>query len=115
MENKVIEALEKKGCNRWTKTTDSGKTYDRLYIDVNVIGSYKYKSKSSGWYDNCEIGGIGVANHRYNSIARFGKIYIDLTDNDSIVTEYCAGCSDIIVTAVKQLIASAEELANAEA
>lgn len=82
-DNVIQILLEEIDGHRWTKTTDSGKTYDRLYIDKNwIIKAYGYKLwfYNTGNISYAELDGEKVSNYSakktIDSIAY--NIYLDL-------------------------------------
>lgn len=103
MKQQLIEALEKKGFNRWTKGN-----MDRLYINPTQIGLY-LEHYNTGNVRYAELNGEPISNTRGREM-KSAKCYIDIATGD------CVSDYDVFVEAMQALLAEAEaELAEEEA
>lgn len=103
MDQKVIEALEKKGFSRWTKGT-----MDRLYINPTCIG-LELEYYKTGNVSDAYLNGERISNTRGREM-KAAKCYIDIATGD------CVSNYDVFVEAMQALLAEAEaELAEEEA
>lgn len=103
MKQQLIEALEKKGFNRWTKGT-----MDRLYINPTRLG-LELGYYKTGNVSDAYLNGERISNTSGREM-KASKCYID------IATGECVSNYDVFIEAMQALLAEAEaELAEEEA
>lgn len=103
MEDAMIKKLEEKGFKRWEKAG-----YDRLYINLSVLGlDYgKYKTGNISW---ATFKGKEISNSQCRRYLAT-KVYIDLLQGDRVHAEYVA-----LAEAVQELLKEArKELENVD-
>lgn len=95
-----IEALEKKGFNRWTKGN-----YDRLYFNIEKSGHMDVDYYKTGNISHATVDGEEIS-HRFAGQILSVKCFIDLKHENKLVIQYGGPeAREVVEGVVKKVLA----------